>query len=263
MFALIKGFIIAVSMLVPGVSGASMMMALNVYEPSLEFLSHLAKGKLVHKKLMLHLFIGAIIGLLLFSRSMIWLLNHYGDSIRFFFLGSILFGLIPMFKDILKVSFKKHHLILIFVGILISLGLNQFEGLVVIESNPNIVVMILAGIGIAVALILPGISTSFVLLALGAYEPILRALSTFDFSVILWMLIGIGLGILMTTNFLVYCLTHHAILTNLLIIGFVLGSLIEIIPMGSQLSLPLSILYILLGGLFIGVLSFVARTVEN
>ena len=100
MINVLKGFIIAISMLVPGVSGATMMMTLNVYNQSLEFLTGLTNRILVHKKMMLHLLIGALLGLVFFSQLMLWLLSRYDTWLRYFFFGSIIYGLFLLIKQI-------------------------------------------------------------------------------------------------------------------------------------------------------------------
>ena len=226
----LKGFIIAVSMLVKGVSGATMMMTLRVYNQSLEFLTGLTKGVLLHKKMMLHLTIGALLGLLGFSQVMLWLLSQYDFWLRYFFLGSILVGLILLFKQIPKDKLKIHHLSYLLIGLVIALGLEQLETTALVKSNPDILLVILGGIGIAVALILPGISTSFVLLTLGLYEPVLSALTTFNIQFMAILVLGILIGVLLTAKILVYLLNTHPVGTTILIAGFVIGSLWEVFP---------------------------------
>ena len=77
-------------------------------------------------------------------------------------------------------------------------------------------------------MILPGISTSFLLLALGLYEDFLRAVQEFDMGFLIPLGIGVVLGVLLTTKALEYCLKEHATPTYLMILGFILGSFGEI-----------------------------------
>ena len=232
MINILKGFIIAVSMLVPGVSGATMMMTLNVYVPSLEFLTALTNRKLVYKKMMLHLSIGALLGLIGFSQVMLWALENYGYWLRYFFLGSIIVGLFMLIKRINYKEIKARHVMLIVLGMISALGLEQFETLQLVQRNPDIFLVILGGIGIAVALVLPGISTSFVLMIMGIYEPVLQAIKTGHVSFLLTLTAGILLGVLLTARSLVWLLNNHYNSTMLLIVGFVLGSMWEIVPKG-------------------------------
>lgn len=230
MINILKGFIIATSLLVPGVSGATMMMTLNVYTPALEFLTGLTQGKLVYKKMMLHLFGGALLGLVGFSFVMQYLVTHFGKWIGYFFLGSILYGLWIMIKQIPFDRLKKHHFFYLIIGILIAVSLESLEATKLISESPNLALILLGGIGIAVALILPGISTSFVLLTLGLYEPVLEALSTFNFGFIGLLLVGVLVGCLLTAKLLIYLLNTHPVGTIILICGFIIGSLWEVFP---------------------------------
>lgn len=247
MINVLKGMLIAISMLVPGVSGATMMMTLKVYTPSLEFLSALSERKLVHKKMMLHLFGGALLGLIGFSPVMMFLLKHFNESIRFFFFGSILYGIWILVKQIPFDKVRAHHILYIFIGITVAMGLESIETSQFIQENPNLLIILLGGIGIAVALILPGVSTSFVLLTLGLYEPVLEALSTFNFKFIGLLIGGVLFGCLITAKVLMTLLKTHPVGTTILILGFVIGSLWEVVP---SVPTALNVGVVLLGVLF-------------
>lgn len=248
MMNVLKGLLIAVSMLVPGVSGATMMMSFNVYKPSLEFITALTRGKLVHKKMMLHLCVGALFGFIGFSQLMLWALEEYGLWLRYFFFGSIVYGLAVITRQINFKSIKGRHFLLLFLGILSALGLEQLESITWVQSSPDIILVLIGGIGISVALILPGISTSFVLLVLGIYEPLLQAIRNGNWSFLLILVVGIILGVFLTAKSLVWLIHHHFNATMLLIVGFVLGSLWEVAP--AFPSNLLSVLIIVLGAGF-------------
>lgn len=248
MINVLKGFIIAVSMLVPGVSGATMMMTLRVYTPTLQFLTALTNRKLVHKRMMLHLSVGALLGLIGFSSIMLWALEHYGTWLRYFFLGSIIYGLYVLVKNIKPSTIKMRHIMLVFFGMISALGLDQFEANQLIQNNPGLFLVLLGGIGIAVALILPGISTSFVLMILGIYEPVLLAIKNGDIPFLLILVVAILIGVLLTARSLVWMIENHFNATMLLIVGFVLGSMWEVVPQGELniLSVGMIILGILI-----------------
>ena len=109
-----------------------------------------------------------------------------------------------------------------------------------------------AGIIIAVALVLPGISGSFMLLVLGMYGVTLNAINTRNVTFLIPLALGIAAGTLGTTKIIEKLLNKYPGKTYMLIMGFVLGSLIEVypgIPQGIQL--PLSIVFFAAGFLII------------
>lgn len=94
----------------------------------------------------------------------------------------------------------------------------------------NILFLFLAGIIIAIALILPGISTSFLLLTLGLYEPLIAAVKGLDLAFLTPIVLGTLFGIIALTKILESLLNNKPRATYMMIIGFVIGSVIEVFP---------------------------------
>ena len=109
-----------------------------------------------------------------------------------------------------------------------------------------------AGIITAVALILPGISTSFMLLTFGLYDLTLEAFNTLNFGYLIPLGVGTAAGVILTTKLLEALMQKHPRPTYLMILGFVLGSVVEIfpgVPKGREL--PLSVIMLVLGVILI------------
>lgn len=234
MINILKGILISISLLVPGVSGGTMMIVLGVYDQSIEALSALISGKLMHIKLLIQLAIGGIIGIALFAKAMLWALETYPFVMSFLFLGIVIAGLNAIIKKVDWQKFKVYQIIYLIIGIVIALVMTNGESATLIEFSGSwlqkLFIIIVAGIIIAVALILPGISTSFLLLTLGMYEQTLAAIDTLDINFLLPLGIGVILGVLLTTKLLEYLMKKHPTPTYLMILGFILGSLGEIFP---------------------------------
>lgn len=232
--SVLKGILIALSMLVPGVSGGTMMILLNVYTPTLEFLDGLTRGKLLHKRLMLNLLIGGLIGLFGMGWILLWLLSLSKVSMYYLFMGIALMGALYLIKQLVFEHIKSHHLLYIILGAMSAFALKFMPqvNIVTLESShfSKLFWILCGGMVIAIALILPGISTSYLLLVMGLYEPTLNAIQSFNIKFLLPMIIGIGVGILLTTRLLNWLLQHHPTPTYLVIIGFVLGSIPQIYP---------------------------------
>lgn len=94
----------------------------------------------------------------------------------------------------------------------------------------GIFLLLIAGIVISIALILPGISTSFMLLMLGLYSITLNAINTLNIKFLITILIGILIGTIVTSKILEYLLNKYPSRTYMLILGFVIGSIIPIYP---------------------------------
>ncbi len=191
---LVKGMIVGGTMLVPGVSGGSMAMILNIYDKLVSAVSSFSK----HKKenlLFLSLFsIGGGLGVLLFANPLLHLIEKYPMPMLYFFLGAVAGGIPLIYKQANIKHFSWKVPVYIFLGILIVLLLTILP----IENSPsemeqgstNFILLILAGFVAAVALVLPGISVSYLLLLMGLYDKTMRAISDFHFP----FLISLGIG---------------------------------------------------------------------
>ncbi|SHJ04939.1 DUF368 domain-containing protein [Parasporobacterium paucivorans] len=234
MINILKGIMTAISLLVPGVSGGTMMIVLGVYDKAIESISELISRRLVHIKMLIQLAIGGIIGLVLFSNAMLYVLKAYPYVTSFLFLGIVVTGLYAILNKLERKEFRIYHVLFFVAGLAVALVMTHGKGgqLVSLDGSSviRVLVILIAGIIIAVALILPGISTSYLLLALGVYNETLEAIKSIDIGFLLPLAIGVILGVLLTTKLLEYLMKNHPNPTYLTILGFVIGSLGGIYP---------------------------------
>ena len=104
-------------------------------------------------------------------------------------------------------------------------------------KNPGALFLICAGLVAAVALVLPGISVSYLLLMMDMYNTVIQSISRLYLPYLLPLGAGVLLGIILTTKLLERAMEKHPQQTYLLILGFVLGSLPELFP-GFPVSVP-------------------------
>ena len=231
---LIKGFIIGGTMLVPGVSGGSMAMILGIYQDLISSVSNFFYEK---KKNFFFLFIfsiGALAGMLLFSKSILTLLENYRMPVLYFFIGAVLGGIPTITKACGLKRLNMSSIAYILTGSIMVLSLTLIpEGLFNpsnIESFSGSLLLLAAGFFSAIALILPGISVSFVLLVLGIYEEIINAINQLNIPFLFIIAMGLFLGIILTTRLLEHAMKNYKTGTYLIILGFILGSVLPIFP---------------------------------
>lgn len=92
----------------------------------------------------------------------------------------------------------------------------------------------LGGILVTVALVLPGISATHMLYILGMYELVMELIATFQWHKLVPLLIGVLLGIVVSSRLLEYLLRRYPSLVYMIIIGFVAGSVVSLIPIKIQ-----------------------------
>ena len=231
-----KGLLMGISDLIPGVSGGTIAFLLGIYDRLLTSINGVfSKNWRNHFGFLLPLVIGMGTALLLFSRVIDFLLKHYFAPTQFFFIGLII-GILPFMarQAKMKTTFKVHHyLILLVVGALLAMTgfATPAENVMITSLSPtNIVMLFLSGWAASTAMLLPGISGSFVLLLLGMYSTAIGALSNFNIPVMIVIGLGVILGFVISSKIIHFLLSYHATLTFSIIIGLIVGSIFVIFP---------------------------------
>lgn len=245
----LKGIAIGLATLVPGVSGGTMALILDVYDRLISSISSFFKNWKRNTLFLLVVGAGSLVGLLGFSGLFEYLMKNpaYSLPLTFFFVGVIVSGIPVLWKKV-KTGGKPRPVdyasLIIGLGLAVLMALQPSAWLNLASSTGSFISFVyLFGVGIlvAVALILPGISTSFFLLALGLYQPFLQALNDKNIGFLLPVVLGTILGVLATTRLLENLMKNKTRPTYMLILGFVAGSLVQVIaesglPAGWQIA---------------------------
>ena len=211
---ILRGIVIGVANIIPGVSGGTMMVSMGVYDTLIHCITHLFKE---FKKSILTLLpyaAGMLIGILAFASVIHWGLENHPLPTNALFIGLILGGLGPLLKKIEKKKINAAAVIafVLLFALIIWMGLQNRDSIQnadTIEMNVGqMLIMVVLGVIASGTMIIPGVSGSLVLMLLGYYKAVTGALKTlasglvhFDFSVmgqpvlmLLPFLIGIVLG---------------------------------------------------------------------
>lgn len=150
----------------------------------------------------------------------------------YFFLGAVA-GSVPMiYRKTTVKSFSFSVPIYVLLG-MAAVWLIEFlptSEASTLSGVGKVLFLMLAGVIAAVALILPGISVSFVMLMMGLYDQMVRAMDGLDFSFLIPLGLGLGLGILSTAKVLAVLMERFPLATYLVILGFMIGSVLSVFP---------------------------------
>ena len=231
-----RGMVMGASDVIPGVSGGTIAVLLGIYDRLISSISGIfSKDWKKHLSFLIPLGIGMAAAVLLLSKVIEWLFEHYPGPTKFFFLGLII-GILPyLFQQAnVKNTFKINHYILLLIGaILISMMifLQPHEGTVITSrSASTYVLLFFSGMLGSAAMILPGISGSLVLLIIGVYSTVISAISNLELDVMAVVGLGIICGVLLVSKIIHFCLEHYRNATFALIIGLVIGSIVVVFP---------------------------------
>lgn len=231
---ILKGLVISISQIVPGVSGGTIAIVLGIYDKLIHAVNNIIKDFKNQYKILLQVGAGAILGMFIFSNIINIVIDKYPIQIGYMFIGVILGGAPLMYKKSTEKGFDKKNIIYLVLGIIIALLLsgNGVDNSNVIRelSISNALWLFVAGFIIAVALILPGISGSFMLLVLGLYNTVMAAISELNIMILIPIAIGGIVGTLLTARLIEWLLKKFPGQTYMMIFGFVLASVIGVFP---------------------------------
>ena len=230
------------TMTVPGVSGGSMAMILGIYDRLIASVNGIFNREKRKASIffLIKFMLGAVVGLFLVSSLITGALTRFPEPTRYFFLGAVAGGAPMIFRSAKIQKFSIPVVLYPIIGIAAALLISLIpEGLLEMRYDSffavllSIFIQLLGGIVIAIALVLPGISVSQMLLVLGVYETLTGAVKALDIMTLFSfvpLVIGTLGGIFLTTGLLERLMRRHPTASYLIVFGFILGSLPELFP---------------------------------
>ncbi|WP_391091561.1 undecaprenyl phosphate translocase family protein [Vibrio sp. NH-UV-68] len=241
----LKGMAMGAADVVPGVSGGTIAFITGIYDTLLESIRRINPNVIgiwkregfkaafnhINGRFLLALFGGVFTSIATLAKLISWLLVTHPIPLWSFFFGLILVSVFHMLKQIEQRSFNRA--VMLLLGIAFAYSITILNPL---QLEPTSLNVLLAG-GIAIcAMILPGISGSFILLLIGMYTPVLGAVKSLDISILALFLCGCVIGLLSFSHVLSWLLKRFRDLTLVFLTGLMLGTLPKIWPWKETIS---------------------------
>jgi hypothetical protein len=227
----LKGMIIALGFILPGVSGGVLAAILGIYERMIRFLAHIKENFVENVLYFTPVAIGMVLGIAAFSYPVNLLLDNYKVIVLWGFAGAII-GTIPsLIKESVKESDRDRADTVTFWLSFILSGIFLYSLNGMVGTLPaNFLSFVLAGALIALGILIPGLSPSNLLLILGLYSPMLTGFKRLDlFDTFLPIGIGGALALILFSKAMDYILKHYHSRVYHFIIGIVLSSTLLIV----------------------------------
>ncbi len=234
----IKGALVGIANIIPGVSGGTLALTMGVYEDLISAISHFFKNVKKNLKFLLVFGLGAALSILLMSKVISLCLDKFPFPTTLFFIGLIVGGVPLLTRKIRKSKVKPWNLLLFLItfGVVIGMAFMQEGSNVVSLSHVSpwmMFVLFLVGMIAAATMVIPGVSGSFVLMLLGFYKPIVSVVSKLtDFSQLghnLLILIpfgfGVLIGIILIAKLIEFLFNKYELSTYYAILGFLVASI--------------------------------------
>ena len=234
-----KGACMGAADVIPGVSGGTIAFLMGIYQELLDSIKSvngeafklLFKGRIlefwkhINGNFLASIFVGILVSVFSLARLMKYLLEFHPIPLWSFFFGLILASAIYILKGLDKWSIQN------IISLIIGVGIAAFICVASPAQTPDALWFIFLSGAIAIcAMILPGISGSFILLLLGKYAFVMTAVTDLNIPVLAVFAAGCAVGIISFSHFLSWLLKKFYMLTIALLSGFMLGSRLKVWP---------------------------------
>lgn len=281
----LKGYAMGAANVIPGVSGGTIALLTGIFNELVEALNALMsfsswkllfKGKLkefwnaVHGTFLLWLAIGVAVSIFSLAKLMEYVFTHHPVQTWAFFFGLIVVSAFFLLSDIK--GWKVADVFWLVAGIALGAMICILSPS---ETTSDLWFIALCGAIAICTMILPGISGSFILVLLGKYEYIMKAVSNLDWPVLLIFALGCAVGIVAFSKFLHWLMSRYGRQTLIVLIGFTIGALVKVWPWADKaaceaanvltgdpagtLHLPGAIIWALVGAVSVLALELVSR----
>ncbi|EPG0369848.1 DUF368 domain-containing protein [Photobacterium damselae] len=235
----LKGMAMGAADVVPGVSGGTIAFITGIYDTLLESIRRInpklisvlkekgLKGAFEHVNgaFLIALFAGILTSIFTLARFITWMLHTHPIPLWSFFFGLIIVSVIHMFKQVDRWALTRF--IAVILGAAFAYGITVVNP---VSMDPTPVNIVIAGAIAICAMILPGISGSFILLLLGMYAPILGAAKSMDIVTLGLFAMGCVVGLLTFSHVLSWILRNYRDIALTFLTGLMIGTLGKIWP---------------------------------
>ena len=239
----VKGMAMGAADIVPGVSGGTIALIAGIYQRLINALGSIGpnlwsvfrrqggtKGfmevwRQVDATFLLFLLLGIGTSIVTLAGIIKGLLDNQPLLIWSFFFGLVVATVLILLSEIKRWNAARAGLFV--VGLVVAVVISSLP---LLAGSPSLPYLFFAGAIAICAMILPGVSGSFILLLLGAYDTVLEAVHTFDLTTIITLMAGMLTGLLLFTRMLKWLLSRYYQATLALLTGFIAGSLVKVWP---------------------------------
>jgi len=246
--AILRGVVIGVANIIPGVSGGTMAVSMGIYDKLIHAATHLFSEFKKSMKVLIPILIGAVLGIVIVARVIEYAFDSVPIQTNLFFIGLIVGGLPAITQKIKGNSIRLSHIlafIIFFVFVVVMAAMGETEGKAAELTFTAINCIKLFGIGViaAATMVIPGVSGSMILMLMGYYNPILKIINNFvshlaqrnisallnDCAILIPFGIGVVIGIFAIAKIIEKIFEKYPMQAYWAIIGLIAASPIAIV----------------------------------
>ena len=229
----IQGALVGIGAILPGVSGGTLCYAFGIYNQLLEVLSDPFKGLKKHWFMLIFVVLGVGVGFVGFAGVTNWLLGLNEGVVLCVFVGLILGTLPEIWNDAGEKGRNKFSIISLVVSfVLIATVFHVFRNVWVVTIQPGFVAWLFCGLLWGLGFIVPGLSSSTLIMFFGLYGAMSEGISKLEFSVIIPLGIALMVTFLLLSRVMKFVFDKFHSVVSHCVLGFVMATTLMILPFG-------------------------------
>lgn len=223
-----KGFIVGIGKIIPGVSGAMLAMSMGIYYKSLDYICSFKNNKKESIKYLFPIGIGIMLSIVFFSKIISLALSNYYLITMLFFIGLIIGG-IPSVNC--KVKKEDYFITIISFCIFFLISITNIDNLYIIKGNIfDFFVFFFSGVLEAIGTVVPGVSSTALLMIMGTYSTIITSIGNFEnMKILIPFVIGFVTGLIIIVRVIHYLLNKKENKVYSFVLGILLSSIVLLI----------------------------------
>lgn len=246
----VQGAIVGIGAILPGVSGGVLCVAFGIYEPMMALLTHPIKTFKTKYKLFVPFLIGWAVGFIFLAKGVEYLFELSPTVALLLFFGLICGTLPDLFRSSQQGDPNCSWTPFVVTLSLAYLFFHLLENSTLAQVAPSFGGFVLCGLLWGLSLIVPGLSSSTILIFLGLFEPLTAGIGALDLGVLIPFLLGIGTTALLFARLVTMLFEKHYAVFSRIILGFVIASSLKILPSSYESPLALAVGLACFGGGF-------------
>lgn len=225
-----QGTLVGTGASLPGVSGGVLCVAFGVYEPMMALLAHPIQSFRQHYKMIIPFLTGWIAGFVLLAGA-VELLFETSSSVALALFAGLICGTLPELMKKSEESDPKQSWTAFVLPMVIVFALLSFlQGSAISSVSPNVAWYVFCGAVWGLSLVIPGLSSSSILIFMGLYQPMTAGIAGLDFSVIIPLLGGLLITVFLSARLVNSLFEKQYALMSRVVLGVIIPSTLMILP---------------------------------
>ena len=252
-----KGFIVGIGKIIPGVSGAMLAISMGIYDKATNYICNFKNNKKESIKYLFPIGLGVILSIIFFSKIISCVFTKYYFITMFFFIGLIIGG-VPCIRA--KVNKKDYYIVIISFVIFFFLSISNIDNVYIVKNNIfDFFIFFLSGIVDAMGTVVPGVSSTALLMIIGTYNSVIEAIGNFNnIRILIPFGIGMVVGLLSSIKIINYLFNKCEGKVYAFILGMLLSSIVLLVIQAFKYRVNIIVLIIgmvfMILGIFISLL---------